>query len=105
MNAILNFVEYIVDIVISAAIWIVVIWAILSWLVGFNVVNLRNRFVAQVSHFLDAVARPMMRPIQRVVPAPGGMDFSPLIFIVLVTGIQRFLLPPFFTWLHGLAGG
>jgi YggT family protein len=103
MNAILDFVEYLISWALQLMIWIVVAWAILSWLVGFQVVNLRNRFVYQASRILDSLARPILAPIQRLLPPMGGMDFSPLVFIVVVAGIQRFLMPALFNWLHMLA--
>ena len=48
-------------------------------LVAFDVINLRNPFVYNVSRFLDAVTRPLLRPVQKVVPALGGVDISPII--------------------------
>jgi YggT family protein len=105
MNAILDFIYYIVSSLLTLTIFVVVAYIILSWLIAFNVVNLRNRAVATVSHVLDAIARPLLRPFQRVLPNMGGIDFSPIIFFLVVQGVQRFLLPPLFVWLHGLAGG
>jgi len=66
--------------------------AILSWLVAFDIINLRNRFVYQFSHFLDAVTRPLLAPIRKVVPSLGGVDITPIILILLITGVQRFIL-------------
>jgi YggT family protein len=103
MNAILDFSEYLINWALQFVIWIVVAYAILSWLVGFQVVNLRNRFVYQASRILESLARPILAPIQRLLPSMGGMDFSPLILIVVVAGIQRYLLPALFGWLHMLA--
>jgi YggT family protein len=103
MNAILDFVEYLINWALQVMVWIVIASAILSWLVGFQVINLRNRFVYQATRVLDSLARPILRPFQRLLPPMGGMDFSPLIFIVVVAGVQRFLLPALFGWLHMLA--
>jgi YggT family protein len=103
MNAILDFVEYLINWALQLMVWIVIASAILSWLVGFQVINLRNRFVYQATRVLDSLARPILRPFQRLLPPMGGMDFSPLIFIVVVAGVQRFLLPALFGWLHMLA--
>ena len=103
MNAILDFLQYLIDVALQFMIWIVIAYAILSWLIGFNVVNLRNRFVYQASRILESLARPILRPFQRLLPPMGGMDLSPMIFIVLVVGVQRFLLPALFGWLHVLA--
>jgi len=105
MNAILDFVQYLVDFALEVVIWIVIAYAVLSWLVAFNVVNMRNRFVYQATRVLDSLARPLLAPFKRLLPAMGVMDFSPLILMVLVIGVQRYLVPAFFTWLHVLLGG
>jgi len=104
MNALLDFVQYLVDFALEVVIWIVIAYAVLSWLVAFNVVNMRNRFVYQATRVLDALARPLLAPVKRLLPTMGGMDFSPLILMVLVIGVERYLVPAFFGWLHGLVG-
>ncbi len=105
MHALLNFAEYIVQGLLGLILWAVIAYAILSWLVAFNVVNLRNNFVWQVSRFLEAVSRPLLRPFQRLLPNLGGMDFSPILLFLVIGGVQRFLIPAFFGFLHGLVGG
>ncbi len=105
MHALLNFAEYIVQGLLDLILWAVIAYAILSWLVAFNVVNLRNNFVWQVSRFLEAVSRPLLRPFQRLLPNLGGMDFSPILLFLVIGGVQRFLIPAFFGFLHGLVGG
>ena len=72
------------DTVINLYIWILVINVILSWLVAFNVVNTRNRFVYAVGDFLHRLTEPTLRPIRRVMPSLGGIDISP---VVLILGI------------------
>jgi len=57
---------------------------ILSWLVAFDVVNTRNRFVYTVSDFLYRLTEPALRPIRRFMPQFGGIDLSPLVLIVLL---------------------
>jgi YggT family protein len=105
MNAILDFAEYIVQGLLQLILFVVIAYAILSWLIAFNVVNLRNRMVWQVSRFLEAVARPLLRPFQRLLPTLGGMDFSPILLFLVIGGVQRFLIPALFGWLHRLAEG
>ena len=46
---------------------------------AFDVINLRNQFVYNVAHFLDAVTRPVLRPVQKIIPPLGGVDISPII--------------------------
>jgi YggT family protein len=97
MVAIVNFIFFILGSLLGLLIWAIIISAILSWLVAFDVINLRNRFVYNVTRFLDAVTAPVLRPFRRIIPSLGGVDISPIIVILILTGIQRYLLPP----LHG----
>jgi YggT family protein len=78
--------------------------AILSWLIAFDVVNMRNRFIYQLSRFLDAVTRPMLRPIQRIIPPFGGVDISPVILILVLIAFDQALLPMIFRPLQGMLG-
>ena len=66
---------------IELYIWVLIISAILSWLIAFNVVNTRNRFVYTVMDVTYRVTEPALRPIRRWLPNTGGMDFSPLVLI------------------------
>lgn len=72
------------DAVLNLYIWVIIISAVLSWLVSFNVVNTSNQFVNQVGHVLHRITDPALRYIRAVVPAMGGIDLSP---IVLIFGI------------------
>ena len=81
-----------------------VVSAILSWLIAFDVINMRNRFVYQLTRFLDAVTRPLLRPVQKIIPPFGGVDISPVIVIIVLIGIQRFLLPLIFAPLIAVIG-
>ncbi len=70
--------------VIELYIWCLIIWVVLSWLVAFNVVNTRNRFVGMLGDFLDRITEPVLRPIRRVMPNLGGIDISPILLILLI---------------------
>ena len=61
-------------------------------LVAFDVINLRNRAVYQISTFLDRVTGPVLRPFQRIIPPLGGVDISPIIVLLIITAVQRFIL-------------
>lgn len=93
MFALINFVFFILDAILGLLIFAMIASAILSWLVAFDVINLRNAFVYNVAKFLDAVTRPILAPFQKIIPPMGGVDISPIIAILVISGIQRFLLP------------
>ncbi|MBY0338721.1 MAG: YggT family protein [Acetobacteraceae bacterium] len=64
--------------------WAIIIGAVLSLLIGFNVLDTRNRFVWAVSDFFYRVTEPALRPIRNRLPNLGGVDISPLILLLLV---------------------
>ncbi|MGH6987573.1 MAG: YggT family protein [Caulobacteraceae bacterium] len=103
MDALLNFTQFVVQALLTLVIWVVIIYAVLSWLIGFQVVNMRNRFVYQASTLLDQIVTPLLRPFRRILPTMGGLDFAPVLLLIIVAGVQSYLIPPFFAWLHGLA--
>jgi YggT family protein len=89
----IHFVIYVVRALLQALIFAIIVSAVLSWLVAFDVINLRNRFVYNVAHFLDAVTRPVLRPVQRIIPPLGGVDISPVIVIIVLQGALSYLIP------------
>jgi YggT family protein len=99
-----NFLYFIVNSLIGLVILALFVNAILSWLIAFDVVNMRNRFIYQFTRFLDAVTRPILRPVQRIIPPFGGVDITPVIVIIVLIGIQRYLLPLIFGPIIGVLG-
>ena len=82
---------HIVSIAINLYIWVVIISAILSWLVAFNVINTSNAFVRALGDFLWRITEPALRPIRRVLPNLGGVDISPVVLILLLYFAQLVL--------------
>lgn len=68
--------------VISLYIWVVIIAAILSWLIAFDVVNRRNRAVWMIADTLQRLTEPALRPIRNALPDFGGVDISPVVLIL-----------------------
>jgi YggT family protein len=75
---------WLIHTIIHLYIYILVATAVLSWLIAFDVVNLRNDIVRNISYFLHQVTEPVLRPIRNFVPNLGGIDIS---FIVLWIGL------------------
>ncbi len=71
--------------------WVIIIQAILSWLVAFNVINTYNDFVRTLLNALDRITAPLYRPIRKIMPDFGGLDFSPLVVLLILWGLQRLL--------------
>ena len=83
-------------IVIDIYIYLLVAMAILSWLIAFNVLNTRNRFVAVVIDFLYRITEPALRPLRRIIPTIGGIDISPAVLILLLFFVQRLIITNFY---------
>ena len=81
----------ILDLLLRVAMWIIIIQAILSWLVVFNVINTQSQFVRQVLYALDRMTAPLYRPVRRIMPDFGGLDFSPMVILLLIY-VLRILL-------------
>ena len=88
MRAILD----IVLIVLDLYVWLLIASAILSWLIAFNVINTRNQVVAMIADFLFRLTEPVFRPIRNFLPNLGGIDFSPLIVLLLIYVLRSWLL-------------
>lgn len=86
---------WLINTVLNLYVWILIIGAVLSWLIAFNVVNMRNRFVGMIEDFCRRVTEPVLAPIRRFVPSLGGIDISPMILILLIMFIQRLLIEVF----------
>ena len=72
------------DSVITIYLWIIVINAVLSWLVAFNVLNTQNRFVYSVLEFTYKLTDPPLNYIRRFLPNLGSIDISPIVLILLI---------------------
>ena len=84
---------YLVSPVLGVIFWLIIAEVVFSWLVAFNVINLRNPMVAQIYGVIRTVTEPILRPIRNVLPSMGGLDFSPIVAILAIQWIRGFVLP------------
>jgi YggT family protein len=68
--------------------WVIIIMAVMSWLLAFDVINMRNDFVRSVWNAVNALTEPALRPIRRILPSIGGMDISPVILLLALSFVQ-----------------
>ena len=78
-----------VDSIINIYIWLIIINAILSWLVAFNVLNTQNRFVFEVLNATHQLTDPVLNKIRRYIPNLGSLDISPVVLILLLIFIRN----------------
>ena len=78
-----------IDSIINIYIWLIIINALLSWLVAFNVLNTQNRFVFTVLSTTHQLTDPVLNKIRRFIPNLGSIDISPVILILLLIFIRN----------------
>lgn len=83
----------IIDLLLSVLMWIIIIQAILSWLVAFNVINTYNDFVRQLLYALDRITDPLYRPIRKIMPDFGALDLSPMVVLLIIYILRNIILP------------
>ncbi len=83
---------FVIDLALHMYIYIIVAAAVMSWLIAFNVVNVRNQFVGMVADFLYRITEPALRPIRNLLPNLGGIDISPVILIFILIFFRYVIL-------------
>ena len=79
----------IVDMILQVLVWIIIAQVIFSWLVAFNVINLQSNFVRTLLDALDRITAPLYRPIRKIMPDFGGIDFSPIVLILAIQILRK----------------
>ncbi|MGE0109443.1 MAG: YggT family protein [Bdellovibrionales bacterium] len=82
---------YILGVVLNLYVWVIIISAVLSWLVAFDVVNPRNRLVHTIGDICFRLTEPALRPIRRFLRPFNGLDLSPVVLILAIMFLQFFL--------------
>lgn len=73
--------------------WIIVVQAVLSILIAFNVINTYNEFVGSLWTGLGRLTEPMYRPLRRVLPDARPLDLAPFAVLIIVLILSRVILP------------
>ncbi|WDA42582.1 YggT family protein [Erythrobacter sp. BLCC-B19] len=77
--------------VVNTANMLLIIWFIIGLLFAFNVVSPRNQFAFAVHDALSRLFEPVLRPIRKVMPDTGAIDFSPMVFLMLLNAVGYIL--------------
>ena len=83
------------DSIITIYLWIIIINAILSWLVAFNVLNTQNRFVFSVLDATYKLTDPVLNKIRRFIPTFGSIDISPVVLILILIFLRNVIFEIF----------
>ena len=83
----------IVQLLLNLVWWVIVIQAILSWLIAFNVINTYNDYVRSIWNALKVMTEPLYRPIRRILPDFGALDLSPLVVLLILYILTNIVIP------------
>ncbi len=83
------------DTIITIYLWIIIINAILSWLVAFNILNTQNRFVFSVLDATYKMTNPALNKIRKFIPTFGSIDISPVVLILLLMFLRNIIFEIF----------
>lgn len=82
----------IVQLLLTVVTWIIIAHAILSWLIGFNVINTYNEFVRTIWNALQRMTKPIYDPVRRIMPDFGALDLSPLVVLLVLHILNNYVL-------------
>ena len=84
------------DTVINLFIWAIILSAVFSWLIGFDIININNRLVYIIVDSLNRLTEPFLRPIRNLLPNLGGLDLSPVVVILLLIFFRNLVFEYFY---------
>jgi YggT family protein len=87
MFSILN----LIDLILNIYSWIIIVAVIVSWLIGFNIINGHNDIVRQIRYALFRLTEPVLAPIRRLLPNLGSIDISPIVVLIAIWFIRSLL--------------
>lgn len=72
--------------------WLILASVIMSWLIAFNIINIGNPTVRQIVRTINNLTDPLLAPIRRILPSMGGLDISPIILLIALEFLRRFII-------------
>ena len=79
------FIGNILIIALDVYFWIIIASVVSSWLIAFDVINIKNPQAANLMRLLNKITEPVFAPLRRFIPSIGGIDITP---IIVIFGIQ-----------------
>jgi YggT family protein len=80
-----------IDTIITLYIYVIIASAVMSWLLAFNVINIRNQFVYSFSQAVNSLTEPVFSRVRKFLPPLGGLDLSPVIVILALMFLRDFM--------------
>ncbi len=94
MDNLIGFAAFVADSLLMILQYSIIGMVIMSWLLGFGVVNRNNQLAATIWSVLQGITEPVLSPLRRILPSMGGLDLSPMIVIILIIGVRGYFLAP-----------
>ena len=83
----------ILRLLLDVAFFIMLVHIIMSWLISFQVLNLRQPIVAQIWEGLNRLLEPIYQPIRRILPDTRPLDLAPLVLFIAIIILRDIVLP------------
>ena len=101
----IGFLFFVLNGILSFIGFMLIASAIVSWLIYFDILSTRNSTVWRITSILDQFTAPILEPVRRIIPSVGGFDISFIVCILIIRGMQYYLLPIAEKNMHILFGG
>ena len=88
MTSIAQILLFVLDIVW----WLLIVHIIMSWLINFQVLNMRQPLVAQIWYGINKLLEPIYRPLRRVIPPMGGLDITPIVVFIGIYALRVLII-------------
>jgi YggT family protein len=99
MNIAQSILIYFISPVLSLIVILIFLQVILSWLVGFGIINLRNPMMASFYHSINRFVDPVLAPFRKIIPPMGGLDLSPIAALLAIQWLNGFIVPKIYAML------
>jgi YggT family protein len=88
----MNIVIFLLIKALDIYLWLIIASVVVSWLVAFDVLNTRNKWVYKFCSLLNRLTNPGMARLRRIIPPLGGIDLTPMVMLFGIYLVQGFLL-------------
>jgi len=93
MTLLQSLITFFIGPILALIFYVLIIYMIFSWLLAFNIVNLRNPIMRQIYDVVRSITEPILNPVRRFVPPIGGLDMAFLVVILVLFWLRGFVLP------------
>lgn len=79
------------NLILDVVWFVMIVHIILSWLINFQVLNIRQPLVGQIWYTLSSLLEPIYAPVRRILPPMGGLDLAPLVVFIIIIILRQAL--------------